>query len=180
MRTSVEQLSAMVEDLAEMSGAHAGALRLSLTSVPLADLVGRAMLTASPLAQERGVALSSAALTPIVVRVDSRELSRALEDLLATAIRQTPRRGSVRVEAMERDGRAILAVTHTSGGKPEGTTGHAWEPRIGGGRGLTIVRGIVEAHSGEITVHDTVGGSRFELRLPVPAGQGRYAHASAE
>jgi hypothetical protein len=93
---------------------------------------------------------------------------------------------------MERDGRAILAVTHTSGATPPGDAGRAlaaaedahsgrsWEPRIGAGHGLTIVRGIVEAHSGEIAVHDTIGGSRFELRLPMPAGQGRQAHAAAE
>jgi signal transduction histidine kinase len=40
----------------------------------------------------------------------------------------------------------------------------------GAGLGLTIVRGIVEAHAGEVAVHNVQGGCRFEVRLPVPAG----------
>jgi signal transduction histidine kinase len=192
MRASVEHLSDMVDDLFEISRIHAGALRLSLTSAPLAELVGRAVLAASPLAQTHRVALSSTLLTPIVVRVDSRELTRALDDLLTTAIQRTPRRGSVRVEAIERDGRAVVAVTYTRGQTPQGgagpalaavrgeTAGLAGEPQIGGGRGLTIVRGIVEAHSGEISVRNTIGGSCFEVCLPMPAAAGNHAHARAD
>jgi signal transduction histidine kinase len=192
MRTSVDQLAAMVDDLAEMSSAHAGALRLSLTSVPLADLVGRAMLAASPLAQTCGVTLSSAVLTPIAVRVDSRELSRALDGLLTTAIRRTPRQGSVRIEAAERDGRAILTVTHTRLGTPDddtaralatpriGTSAQATQPPIDSKRGLTFVRGIVEAHSGDITVHDTTDSSCIEVRLPIPASADHYPHATVD
>ncbi len=182
IRTSVDRLSGMVDDLFEMSRIHAGALRLTLQRVPLTDLVDEAVIGADPLARACGVALQADVRTPLAVRVDARELSRALTNLVANAIRHTPSDGSVRVEAMERDGRAVLAVVDACGGIPDedlgrvfevawrGTAARTPEPLAGAGLGLAIVRGIVEAHSGEVDVRNVVGGCRFEVRLPVPVG----------
>ncbi len=182
IRVAVDRLTGMVDDLFEMSRIHAGALRLTLTRVSLADLVDEAVVGADPLARSLGVALSAEVLTPLAVRVDPRELSRALANLLVNAIRHTPNDGSVRVEAAEKDGQAVLAVTDSCGGLAEqdldrvfdvawrGTAARTPEPLAGAGLGLTIVRGIVEAHAGEIAVHNVTGGCRFEVRLPVPAG----------
>ena len=182
IRTSVDRLAAMVDDLFEMSRIHAGALRLSLERVPLTDLVDEAVIGADPLARACGVALQADVRTPLAVRVDARELSRALTNLVANAIRHTPSDGAVRVEASERDGHAVLAVVDACGGIPEedldrvfevawrGTAARTPEPLAGAGLGLAIVRGIVEAHSGEVDVCNVVGGCRFEVRLPVPTG----------
>lgn len=182
IRMSVDRLAGMVDDLFEMSRIHAGALRLSLARVPLHDLVDEAVVGADPLARARGVLLSADVRTPLAVRVDPKELSRALTNLVANAIRHTPSDGSVHVEATERDGCAVLAVTDACGGIPDGDIDRvfevAWrgtaartpEPLAGAGLGLAIVRGIVEAHSGEVDVRNVVGGCRFEVRLPVPTG----------
>ncbi len=182
IRTSVDRLAGMVDDLFEMSRIHAGALRLTLQRVPLADLVDEAVVGADPLARSRGVALRADVRTPLAVSVDARELSRALTNLVANAIRHTPSDGSVRVEATERDGHAVLAVVDACGGIPaddldrvfevawRGTAARTPEPLAGAGLGLAIVRGIVEAHSGEVDVHNVIGGCRFEVRLPVLAG----------
>jgi signal transduction histidine kinase len=181
IRMSVDRLAGMVDDLFEMSRIHAGALRLSLARVPLHDLVDEAVVGADPLARARGVLLSADVRTPLAVRVDPKELSRALTNLVANAIRHTPSDGSVHVEATERDGCAVLAVTDACGGIPDddldrvfevawrGTPARTPEPLAGAGLGLAIVRGIVEAHSGEVDVRNVVGGCRFEVRLPVPA-----------
>jgi signal transduction histidine kinase len=182
IRMSVDRLAAMVDDLFEMSRIHAGALRLTLERVALTDLVDEAVVGADPLARACGVQLEADVRTPLAVRVDARELSRALTNLVANAIRHTPSDGAVRVEATERDGRAVLAVVDACGGIPEedldsvfevawrGTAARTPEPLAGAGLGLAIVRGIVEAHSGEVDVRNVVGGCRFEVRLPVPVG----------
>jgi len=182
MRVAVDRLAGMVDDLFEMSRIHAGALRLSLARVSLADLVDEAVVGADPLARSLGVELSAEVLTSLAVRVDPRELSRALTNLVVNAIRHTPNDGLVRVEAAEKDGQAVLAVTDSCGGLAEqdldrvfdvawrGTAARTPEPLAGAGLGLTIVRGIVEAHSGQVAVHNVNGGCRFEVRLPVPAG----------
>ena len=182
IRVAVDRLAGMVDDLFELSRIHAGALRLTLTRVSLAELVDEAVVGADPLARSLGVGLSAQVLTPLAVRVDPRELSRVLTNLVVNAIRHTPNDGLVRVEAAELGGQAVLAVTDSCGGLAQhdlervfdvgwrGTAARTPEPLAGAGLGLTIVRGIVEAHAGEVAVHNVQGGCRFEVRLPVPAG----------
>jgi signal transduction histidine kinase len=181
MRQAVERLTSMVGDLFELSRIHAGALRLSLRQVWLADLVDDAVAGAHPIAQARRVRLAADIHAPLAVRADAREMSRALTNLVVNAIRHTPGDGTVRVGADRHDGFALLTVTDACGGIPEahlerlfdvawrGSDARTPDPYAGAGLGLAIVRGIVEAHSGEVDVRNITGGCRFEVRLPVPA-----------
>jgi signal transduction histidine kinase len=181
IRQSVDRLTGMVDDLFELSRIHAGALRLSLEHIPLADLVDEAVVSADALARARGVRLSADGRTVRSVCVDVGEVGRALTNLVANAIRHTPSDGAVRVEAADRDGYALLAITDACGGIPDGDLDRvfevAWrgtpartpEPQAGAGLGLAIVRGIVEAHAGEVDVRNVDHGCRFEVRLPIPA-----------
>jgi signal transduction histidine kinase len=183
IRQSVDRLTGMVDDLFELSRIHAGALRLTLEHISLADLVDEAVVGADPLARARGVRLFADVRTGRSVCVDVGEVSRALTNLVANAIRHTPSDGSVCVEAADRDGYALLAITDACGGIPDGDLDRvfevAWrgtpartpEPQAGAGLGLAIVRGIVEAHAGEVDVHNVDSGCRFEVRLPIPAIQ---------
>jgi signal transduction histidine kinase len=116
IRVATDRLTGMVDDLFELSRIHAGALRLTLTRVSLAELVDEAVVGADPLARSLGVGLSAQVLTPLAVRVDPRELSRVLTNLVVNAIRHTPNDGLVRVEAAEYGGQAVLAVTDSCGG----------------------------------------------------------------
>ncbi|HUK68425.1 MAG TPA: HAMP domain-containing sensor histidine kinase [Streptosporangiaceae bacterium] len=181
MRQAVERLSGMVGDLFELSRIHAGALRLSLQQVWLADLVDDAVAGAHPLAQARRVRLAADIYAPMAVRADAREMSRALTNLVVNAIRHTPSDGTVRVAAGQHAGYAVLTVTDACGGIPEahlsrvfdvawrGSDARTPDLYAGAGLGLAIVRGIVEAHSGKVDVRNITGGCRFEVRLPVPA-----------
>jgi len=181
MRQAVERLTGMVGDLFELSRIHAGALRLSLQQVWLADLVDDAVAGAHPLAQARRVRLAADIHAPLAVQADAREMSRALTNLVVNAIRHTPGDGTVRVEAGQHDGYAVLTVTDACGGIPEehlarvfdvawrGSDARTPDPYAGAGLGLAIVRGIVEAHSGDVDVRNISGGCRFEVRLPAPA-----------
>jgi signal transduction histidine kinase len=182
MRQSVDRLTGMVDDLFELSRIHAGALRLSLERVSLADLVDEAVVGADPLAQAHGVRLTAEAKSPLAVQGDIRELSRALTNLVANAIRHTPSDGAVRVETADHGSYVTLAITDACGGIADedlervfevawrGTPARTPEPLAGAGLGLAIVRGIVEAHAGEVNVRNVVGGCRFEVRLPVSVG----------
>jgi signal transduction histidine kinase len=180
MRQAVERLTGMVGDLFELSRIHAGALRLSLEQVWLADLIDEAMMSVDPLARARRVRLAADVRTPLFVRADAREMSRALTNLVVNAVRHTPSDGTVRVGAAAHDGYAVLTVTDACGGIPEahlprlfdvawrGNNARTPDPYAGAGLGLAIVRGIVEAHAGEVDVRNTTGGCQFEVRLPVP------------
>ena len=61
IRLETDRLTGFVDDLFELSRINAGALRLSLTAVPLGDLVSDAVASAEPVAAARGVRLVAAA-----------------------------------------------------------------------------------------------------------------------
>jgi signal transduction histidine kinase len=178
MRAEAERLATMVDDLFELSRLHSGALQLSPDQITLNDLVSDVLASTEALAREHGVLLDGRATGQLAVRADPRELSRALTNLLANAIRHTPPGGCVHVEARPEDGDALLAVADGCGGIPEadlprvfdlawrGTDARSPAPDSGAGLGLAIVRGVVEAHRGSVRVENTGIGCCFEIRLP--------------
>jgi signal transduction histidine kinase len=178
MRAEAERLAAMVDDLFELSRIQSGSWQLSPDQIALDDLVSDVLASTEALARERGVRLDGSATGQLTVRADPRELSRALTNLLANAIRHTPPGGCVHVEARPEDGNAVLAVADGCGGIPEadlprvfdlawrGTDARSPAPGSGAGLGLAIVRGVAEAHRGSVRVLNTGEGCRFEMRLP--------------
>jgi signal transduction histidine kinase len=178
IRAEAERLATMVDDLFELSRIHSGTLHLSSDQIGLDDLVSDVLASTEALARERGVRLQGRATGQLAVRADPRELSRALTNLLANAIRHTPAGGRVQVEAWAEDGYALLAVADGCGGIPEADLPHVFElawrgtdarspaPESGAGLGLAIVRGVVEAHQGSVQVANTQVGCCFEMRLP--------------
>jgi signal transduction histidine kinase len=178
MRAEAERLATMVDDLFELSRIQSGTLHLSPDQIALDDLVSDVLASTEALARERGVRLDGSASGQLAVRADPRELSRALTNLLANAIRHTPPGGCVHVEARQAGGDALLAVADGCGGIPEADLPHvfdlAWRgtearspaPGSGAGLGLAIVRGVAEAHRGSVRVANTGVGCCFEMRLP--------------
>jgi signal transduction histidine kinase len=178
IRMEVDRLAGLVDDLFELSVIQAGALKLSLDRISLSDLVSDTLAGADALAKERGIALRGHAPADVAVRADSRELSRLMTNLVVNAIRHTPAEGAVEIQLGARDGLATIAVSDGCGGIPDedlprvfdvawrGNHARTPSPDGGAGLGLAIVRGIVEAHAGEITVVNTGHGCRFEVSLP--------------
>jgi len=178
IRAEAERLATMVDDLFELSRIQSGSLQLSVDEIALNDLVSDVLASTEALAGERGVRLDGRAAGQVVVRADPRELSRALTNLLSNAIRHTPPGGCVYVEAGPEHQQALLTVADGCGGIPEAFLPHVFElawrgtdarspaPDSGAGLGLAIVRGIAEAHGGNVRVVNVGAGCRFELRLP--------------
>jgi signal transduction histidine kinase len=179
IRAEAERLAMMVDDLFELSRIQSGTLQLSPDQIALDDLVSDVLASTEALAREHGVRLDGTASRQLTVRADPRELSRALTNLLANAIRHTPPGGCVHVEARPEGADALLAVSDGCGGIPEadlprvfdlawrGTDARSPAPDSGAGLGLAIVRGVAEAHRGSVRVLNTGYGCCFEMRLPV-------------
>ena len=178
IRAEVARLSNMVDDLFELSRIESGTLSLSLDRIEVGDLVSDAIASMEALARGRGVQLTGVAGSPLMVQADARELSRALANLLANAIRHTPRGGCVQVAASAEASGVLMTVADGCGGIPEadlalvfdlawrGTSARTPVADSGAGLGLAIVRGIVEAHQGQVSVVNAEDGCRFEVRLP--------------
>lgn len=178
LRSEARRMSGMVDDLLDLSRIHAGSMALRREAVSLADLVSDVVVSAQPVARSSGVALSGSALGEAIVAVDVRALTRALDNLVANAVRQTPGGGAVEVTLRDGDEFAEIVVQDACGGIPEevlprifeagyrGTPARTPDRAAGAGLGLTIVRGVVEAHGGYVSVHNEGPGCCFEIRLP--------------
>ena len=171
LRTEVDRLTGMVDDLFELSRINAGALRLVREQISLTDVVGDVVAAAAPLAAARGVRLAAEAEPGAgdTIDADERELRRAIANLVGNAIRHTPDDGTVQVTASVVDGTATVTVTDACGGIPDAELARVFEagyrgdqartPGEGGaGLGLAIVRGIVVAHDGEVRVANVSEG----------------------
>jgi len=184
MRLEADRMAGLVDDLFELSRINAGALRLSLDSVFLGDVVSDAVASAAPVAGARRVRLVAAEDGWPVVRASGPELARIVANLLGNAIRYTPADGTVTVTGGQDEQGGWFAVTDTCGGIPDGDLPRVFDvafrgeaartPQVrddhsgaSGGLGLAIVRGLVEAHRGAVAVSNTAGGCRFSVRLPV-------------
>jgi signal transduction histidine kinase len=176
IRVEVDGMAELVDDLFELSRINAGALRLSLAAVSLGDVVSDAVASATPIAAARRVSLVAAHGNWPTVRGSERELSRIVLNLLRNAIWHTPSDRSVLVTGGRDGGAGWLAVTDTCGGIPEPDLPRLFDvafrgeaartPGGGAGLGLAIVRGLVGAHHGEVSVVNVNGGCRFLVRLP--------------
>ena len=184
IRVETDRMTRLVDDLFELSRINAGALRLALSTVPLADIVSDAIATTTPLADSRRVRIVAAESGWPTVTASEPELARVVANLLVNSVRYTPPDGTVHIDAGRDAGAVWLAVSDTCGGIPEADLPRLFEvafrgerartpspagtpvPDGGGGLGLAIVRGLVEAHGGRVQAHNTQRGCRFVIHLP--------------
>lgn len=177
IRSETERLTQLVDDLFELSRLQADAVDLRLEPGSLGDVVSDALASAQALAAAENVRLDGRLLNPPSVELATPELGRVLRNLLDNAIRHTPPGGTVTVEVGGSENHGYVTVHDECGGIPEGELDRVFELAYRGdsartpddrrgGLGLTIARGLVEAHRGDLVVHNDGDGCRFTVRLP--------------
>jgi signal transduction histidine kinase/CheY-like chemotaxis protein len=176
-------------DLLDMSKALTGKLRLDSCPSILADAVRQGVNAAMPAAKAKGVQLSVVNTSSAVVHGDPTRLRQIAWQLIANAIKFTPRGGRIEVSTEATQDEALLIVQDTGQGIDP-----AFLPRVferftqadssatrnagGLGVGLALVRELVELHGGEIDARNRpdVTGALFTVRLPLQVAEsGQWA-----
>lgn len=188
IRREAERLSVMIDDLFALSRIHAGVLPLDCHPVSLDEVIDEALASTGPLARAKRVRLHGSAVAGLAVRVDVTEFGRALRNLVINAIRHTPAGGSVEVRGSAEQQMACVRVSDACGGIPAGALPRVFDlafrgesartPGEGAGLGLSIARGIVEAHAGTITVSNSSSSAGCEFLIKVPRDAGGMSVAS--
>jgi signal transduction histidine kinase len=181
MTIHIDALSALIDDLFELSRLEAGDIGWTLERVPLDELVGETVEAMRVQAERKGVAVL-AELPPALApaRANPEKLQRVLFNLIQNAIRHTPADGSVVVRAEPFDGRIEVEVRDTGVGIAPDERDHVFtafyrggvdasRTSAGAGLGLAVSRAIVEAHGGQIWLADAAIGTRVRFSVPVAA-----------
>lgn len=180
--TETERLSALIEDLYQLSLADAGALEYRFVEVDLGDLAREVIDNHRGSAAMAGLSLEEVYADEVPpVRGDPLRLAQLIENLLLNARRYTDAPGRIRL-SLDRDAdRVRLALDDTPPGVPDADLPQLFDRLFrsersrsraagGAGLGLSICRAIVDAHGGTIAAtHSELGGLRVCVALPVAA-----------
>ncbi|HEY1776961.1 MAG TPA: ATP-binding cassette domain-containing protein [Solirubrobacteraceae bacterium] len=174
-RIAVEssRLGRLVDDLLDFSAIESSTMRLSQDWCELTLVLEAAIACLPPSAAER-VEVRCAPQLP-VVWADHDRLEQVFVNLLENAFRHNDEGTRVSIDARTRGSEEVLVTVADDGPGgaeelvAEALSGHRTRrsATAGAGLGLTIARGIVEAHSGTITLEAAPQGTCFAIRLPV-------------
>lgn len=176
MRGDVALLTSLVDDLFLLARIESGGLVLQRERVDLAELADEAVEATAPVGRERGITLELTVRGRSQLDVDPRELQRVLRNLLSNAVRHSPPGGRVDVVVQGLPEGVRVEVTDQGPGFDAAFIGQAFDSFTrfddartradgGGGLGLAIARGLVEAHGGSIEASPGPGG-RVSFAIP--------------
>ena len=171
----------MLDTLMDISEAESGTMALQRQPVDLREVVERAIDLYRDVADAKGVTLTvgpsrEADDTPLIVDADRPRLEQVAANLIDNAVKFTPSGGHVDVRVSRVDSAARLDVQDTGPGIPPQELPRIWDRLFRGdlsrserglGLGLSLVRAIVQAHGGDVSVESVPGqGATFTVSLP--------------
>ena len=170
-----ERMARQIEDLVDFAGIQAGKLALERIEHFPTEIILAATDMFGPLANERGLILEAKVQPDLPsVRCDSERALQVMSNLISNAFKVTPKGGYVKIGVEARATDVVFFVNDTGPGI-ESTElpklfERYWRGKTsqyrGAGLGLSIARGIVDAHGGKIWAESTVGvGSTFYFSL---------------
>lgn len=173
-------LARLVDDLRTLSLAESGRLPLVHEPVNVGDLLADVITSFGAQAESAGIDLRRLpAEGMLTVAGDAGRLDQVLSNLVANALRHTPRGGRITLAAAATPEGIQIAVSDSGEGIPaedlpfifdrfwRGDRARTHVEGSGSGLGLAIANQLVKAHQGELTVASTLGqGTTFTLILP--------------
>ena len=173
------RLKRLAFDLSSLSKSEEGSYTLSRTQLNLRAEVNDVMELLDHQFEAKEVVLKLRAGARVDVNADADRLAQILTNVIGNALAYTDQGGSVTIEVLEEEGRAVVNIDDTGRGLAEDAIDHVFErfyrvddkTSTGTGVGLTIARTLARAHGGDITVTSPgeAKGSRFVINLPASA-----------
>lgn len=179
VRRNAERELRLVEDLLTLAFLGASALTVDPTPTDLGPLARSVREDLAAQAAEAGVMLTCIGLRTLWVDGDQGRLTQVVTNLVINAIKFTPAGGRVEVRLLSDGRHALLEVADDGVGLSPEEVPQVFDRLYrapgavngqvpGAGLGLPIVKGIVEAHAGEIGVESRPGhGTTVTVSLPL-------------
>ena len=179
IRNSAVQMERLIKDLLEVKRIEAGQLSVERAKVDVASLLDEAVELLSPIAEGKNIRLRvdlPLELPPIYA--DRERILQTFSNLVGNAVKFTDAGGEVVISAENAGDQVHFNVTDNGQGIKAEDLPHVFDrywqakarrrERQGIGLGLVIVKGIVEAHGGNVRAESMAGqGSRFTFTIPL-------------
>ena len=174
---AAKRMSRLIQDIVDVSRLEAGHFTIEQTRVPAGQILSEALVEQAHLAASGSLDLRMDAAPDLPhVWADHDRLLQVFENLIGNAIKCTQPNGRITLGARV-DGNAVLFSVTDSGSGIESdhlarVFDRFWQAptgrRRGAGLGLTIVKGIIDAHGGRVWVESQPGrGSTFRFTIPI-------------
>lgn len=175
-----ERMQRLIEDLLDLAKLHGAEVTLDRKDYEAESLIDETLMLQAPFAKEKSITIEKDIRDDChLVWCDHHRILQVLSNLIGNAIKFTPGGGKVIVRAQNLGESAVLFSVEDSGsGINESELPYIfnkfWQAKKNGdkgsGLGLSIAKGVVEAHGGKIWVESRVGaGARFYFTIPVRA-----------
>jgi signal transduction histidine kinase len=178
------RLTEMVEQILEFSGIQSGRKKYELRPVTIESVIEHAINACRHLTAEGGFEIRKEMSSDLpTVLADEAALSRSIQNLLTNAMKYSGDHRVIEITARnhpdDKKSEVLITVSDQGLGIAPDELAHIFEPFYrgsevtaaqihGNGLGLSLVKNIIEAHSGNITVTSLQGkGSAFTIHLPV-------------
>jgi two-component system sensor histidine kinase BaeS len=177
-RSEVLRLTRLVSDLDQVIQTEAGALHISKEILDVSEVAKEIVDSMKASFQRKNIQLTHM-LEPLALVVgDKQRMAQVFSNLLTNSLKHTEPNGEVVVSVVKVNETVLITIKDNGMGIPEEDLPHVFErfyrgdrsrnrERGGSGLGLTIAKGIVEAHQGEIQMESELGrGTKVTIRLP--------------
>lgn len=177
IQRSATRANRLIQDLLDVARIQAGGLSVDPVPVDVKSLLHEAVESATPLASAAQLSVvcdPPEALGPVAS--DRERVLQVFANLIGNAIKFTPKGGQIRILANPENGEVRFTVADTGPGIPREHLDHVFDrywqakstAKLGAGLGLSIAKGIVEAHGGRIWVESPPNsGAEFNFTLPL-------------
>jgi signal transduction histidine kinase len=175
----VKHVVALVDDLLDVSRIARGKVELRRERVDIGEIVSKALEMTSPAFEERGHAVHVDVPRGVVVLADPSRLAQVFANLLSNAAKYTDAGGRIGVTGHVDGGSAVVSVSDNGVGIAKEMLPRVFDlftqerqaidrSQGGLGLGLAIVRSLVEAHGGHVSVHSDGRGTGAEFTVALP------------
>jgi signal transduction histidine kinase len=171
-----DRVLTMLTALMDITEAEAGVMRLKLEKTSIVLLLENVIELYDLVAEEKRITITPDFAEPCEAVVDATRMRQAFANLLDNALKYTPEGGNVRLSCAIGSEGVTVKVRDTGLGIPADEQPRIWERLYRGdksrsqrglGLGLSLVKAIVEAHHGTVSVQSKPGeGSEFKVTIP--------------
>ena len=172
-----DRVLTMLNTLMDITEAEHGMMRLHRERTSVSELIENVLEVYRLIAEEKRIEIKTGFSGPCYADVDPNRTKQALANLIDNAVKYTPEGGSISVACGQADQSIEVYVRDNGIGIPAEEQPRIWERLYRGdksrgqrglGLGLSLVKAVVEAHGGRVTVRSVPGsGSEFTVRLPI-------------